>query len=444
VNLRGYWALYLITLHVVVMGVVARLFWNDYRPWIILIELFLAVTLATGLWLTSQQSRYEELTEIGEEFLREGDFSHLFVNSIHPDVNRFIQLYNRMIVTLREERLLSREQEKLLDQVVKSTPNGLITLDSEGTIEMVNPACVEMLGFPEKDLVGRRFTYFDTELTSKLASLRINQSMMLSVPGPRRIRVEHVEYFRESVSRSLFILTDLTQDLWASERRVYEQVIRTFSHEVNNTVGATNSILKSLLDFSDQIREGDRGDYENVLNVAIDRMDSLNSFMKGYTEIIKLPAPVREPVDLIAILNDLHTSFQPECRERNIQLELTYQRAVPQVMLDPTQFERAMMNILRNAIEAVSRDGKVILRVEKRPDGAVALTVEDDGPGIGQDVQSNLFTPFTSTKESGQGLGLVLVKEILTKHGFRFSLKTEPDGWTRFLVTMPLSAEVDT
>jgi len=437
---RRYWTVYLVFLHVLIMSVLALLFWQEYRPWIVAAELFLATTLAVGLWITFQHSRYDNLTEIGSDFIRERDFSHLFAESAHPDINRFITLYNRMIVTLREERLLKLEQEKLLDRVIDSTPSGLITLDSERVIEIINPAALGLLELPKEAVDGKRLDQLESEFAKRLAKLSVNQSEVYSLPGPRKVRVEHVHYFRESAQRSLYILTEMTHELWESERRVYEQVIRTFSHEVNNTVGATNSILQSVQEYAGQLGGEDRGDYVEALNVVVERMDSLNTFMRSYTDIVKLPTPVRVPVDLNERLKSIHSLFLLECGERNITFDLSVDEKTPRVMLDADQFERALINVLRNAVESVENGGRIILRLNRRPGGAIVVVVEDNGPGIDAEIQAELFTPFATSKTAGQGLGLVLVKEILTRHKMAFSLKTDSDGWTRFEMRIPANA----
>ena len=95
--------------------------------------------------------------------------------------------------------------------------------------------------------------------------------------------------------------------------------------------------------------------------------------------------------------------------------------------------EQVLVNVLRNAIDAVGRDGTVTVRTSaaaRRP----LLVVEDTGPGIPAEVQAALFTPFFSTKENGRGIGLTLAQEILTQHGFGFSLESQPGEPTRFTI----------
>jgi signal transduction histidine kinase len=119
-----------------------------------------------------------------------------------------------------------------------------------------------------------------------------------------------------------------------------------------------------------------------------------------------------------------------ERRRIAIVMELT---PTPPVSIDRTLMEQALVNILKNAIEAVDHDGRVVIRT-----GLTGtqpwLQIEDSGAGLAPEVRAHLFTPFFSTKGSGQGIGLTLVQEILTRHGFAFTLDGPEGGPTRFTI----------
>jgi C4-dicarboxylate-specific signal transduction histidine kinase len=105
------------------------------------------------------------------------------------------------------------------------------------------------------------------------------------------------------------------------------------------------------------------------------------------------------------------------------------------VLMDRGQMEQALLNILKNAVEAIVGDGTITLRVTSRS-ARTALAIEDSGAGISSEALANLFTPFFSTKPHGQGIGLTLVQEILAGHGFDYTLERTADDTTRFTVLM--------
>ena len=105
------------------------------------------------------------------------------------------------------------------------------------------------------------------------------------------------------------------------------------------------------------------------------------------------------------------------------------------VAIDRGQMEQALLNILKNAIEAIDGAGTIVIHTTVSA-GAVTLSIEDNGPGMSVEAQANLFTPFFSTKPHGQGIGLTLVQEILAGHGFDYGLERTGDGTTRFTIVL--------
>ena len=232
------------------------------------------------------------------------------------------------------------------------------------------------------------------------------------------------------------LIEELTAELNRSERETYEKLIRMMSHEVTNTVAATNSLLESCRTYAKEIAGAEsRADYENALNVLITRNRNLNEFTKGFSDLVKLPEPQRENGDVRALLHALRTMFRAELERRNIGLTLSVADDLPHVSMDRNQMDQVLMNVIKNAVEAIDRDGRIEI-VSARRAGFVDISVTDTGVGLSDEVKKQLFTPFYTSKKQGQGLGLTLVKEILTQHGFGFALTTA-EGKTRFRIEMP-------
>ena len=255
---------------------------------------------------------------------------------------------------------------------------------------------------------------------------------MLPLQG-QRVRCHKAQFLDRGFPRSFILMEELTEELRLSEKAAYEKVIRLLAHEVNNSTGAVNSLLHSCLNYKGQLREADRGDFENALQVAIDRIDHLSAFMRSFAEVVKLPAPHLQPVDLEALLRDIALLMRAECERRNIEWDWDIQTDLKRIPMDENQMEQAFVNILKNAVEAIGEGGRITIRLGKLQDRPFAV-VEDTGTGIDPEVAESLFTPFFSTKENRRGLGLTLVQEILSRHGFAFSLESPPDEPTRFTI----------
>jgi len=249
-----------------------------------------------------------------------------------------------------------------------------------------------------------------------------------------RIRGYHGVFLDRGFSRKFFLLEELIEELRRTEKAAYDKLIRIMAHEVNNSTAATTSLLQSCLNYSDQIRTQDRQDYENALQVVISRFDQLNRFMHGFAEVARLPPPRRHSYSLLRILQDVVLCLSGEAQKNGITWQWEVEGDIPPVSLDRIQMEQVFVNLLKNAMEAISGNGVITIRLGFHVD-RVTLVIEDTGCGMSPETQNNLFVPFFSTKAHGQGIGLTMVKEILLQHGFDFSLESKPDGPTRFTMS---------
>ena len=204
------------------------------------------------------------------------------------------------------------------------------------------------------------------------------------------------------------------------------------AHEVNNTIGPVNSIMQSALK-TDQLWEGDRNNtLKDALQVAVDRNQNLNLFMRNFADLVKLPAANRKPVDLHHLIRSVARLMEIKAGEKQVGFDFRLAEGPFIIIADQQQMEQVLINIIKNAVEAINVRGEVsfITRPHQR-----SLVIADTGAGIAEDHASDLFSPFFSTKKDGQGIGLTLVREILTNHDFGFSLKTVAENQTEFSIT---------
>ncbi|MBN1998727.1 HAMP domain-containing histidine kinase, partial [candidate division KSB1 bacterium] len=214
------------------------------------------------------------------------------------------------------------------------------------------------------------------------------------------------------------------------ESQAYEKVIRMMSHEVNNSVGSVNSILDSSIQFLGAINHEKMRDYIEALNVAKGRMSSLNIFTKRFADVVRIPPPDKRNCDLREILNRVLQSYQTDLAEKNITVSVDMVSHVS-IFFDIQQLELVLVNIVKNAIQAIFSNGKINIRFKKSP---LSLIFENDGEPIPPANQRKLFEPFFTTKKTGQGIGLTLIREILVNHECEFNLHTRQDGITEFKI----------
>jgi two-component system nitrogen regulation sensor histidine kinase NtrY len=429
VKLRQGLEFYLVAVHLLVAIVIAALMWQNHRTWILLLEAAVLVSALVGWRLVRAVRMPDELVRIGSEWMKEGDFSQSVRPAGTTDLRELVELFNGLFSRLRDERTRLREQNLFLDKVMSASPSGMITTDPALKIDFVNPAAAALLDRTISSLLGVQVE----QALPEAAAIKIGERWIESRGGGRRLRWSRAQFFDRSFPRHFFLIEDLTHELWTTEKQSYHRLIRTLSHEVNNTLGATGSILRSVLAYEQQLTQSDREDFTSALQVAAERGDNLVAFVKRYAEVVRVPPPAKQPVDFPVMLRQMVRLFEVECADRSIDMRVSVPTDLYLANIDSVQMEQVLVNVLRNAIEAVDRNGTISIRLQHNNDGAT-LRIEDSGPGLDPETRAGLFTPFFSTKAEGQGIGLTLVREILTAHGFAFDLESVPDGLTCFWI----------
>lgn len=434
-TLRLKFLIYLVTLHSVFAACVVWFLW-DRRVWLIAIEVFFVVSLSVGVWLLRAYFGPLKLIDSGAQYLKDGDFATRFRETGQKDMDRLVDVYNRMVDKLREERIRNEEQEQLLRKVMAESPGGVLTLDVDGKVDTVNPAAEALLNTDAAAMIGRPLDELGTRFAQELARIPRDESRLLSVRGRRRVRCQAATFMDRGFPRRFFILDELTDELHKTEKHAYEKLIRMMSHEVNNTSGAVQSLLQSCLVYRRQLAGEDREDFAQALEVAIQRTANLDQFMRGFANVVRLPQPVLQPSNPWEIASQVGLLFRDQCKASEIIWREEIESDLPQVDCDPVQLEQVLLNVAKNAVEAIQatkESGEIVVRGVRQGRRSL-LAVCDSGPGLSPEVQAHLFTPFFTTREKGQGIGLTMVQEILLAHGFDFTLENRAPTGARFTI----------
>lgn len=431
-SLRARFLAYLIVVHLLLAGLAAWLI-VEHRLWLFAVELVFVASFVVGLVLVRGFSRSLEFVRDSAQLLEDSDFMSRVREVGEGDIDRLIRVYNRMVGSLRDERVRLEEQQQFLARVLRESPGGILVLDFDRRVEMINPAAARLLQVRGADAVAAALDSIDRPLAVALDALPTGDSHIVSIWGGRRVRVTHGTFLDRGFRRSFYLLEELTEELRQSEKAAYEKLIRMLSHEVNNTVGASNSLLNSCLSYADQLAPDDRTDFERALGVVIGRTAQLNAFMRSFADVVRLRPPVRRDVDLGELVADVAALARAQAVPLAIEVRVEIEGRLAPVSIDRAQIEQALVNIAKNGLEAIGRDGTLTFRLFSR-DGVRVLEVEDTGSGISPSAREQLFTPFFSTKEGGQGIGLTLVQEILVNHDLDYALEGPSGGPTRFTI----------
>ena len=238
--------------------------------------------------------------------LEESDYTTRFRPTGQAEIDRLIEIYNRMADALRAERVRVREQHHFLQSLLEVSPSGAVILDHDGRVDFLNPAAAALLGPDVRPGVpgGRPATRRSARSSPRSTT---PPSAVVTLPGGRRAKASRGTFMDRGFSRTFLLIEELTEELRQAEKAAYEKLIRMLSHEVNNSVAASNSLLTSCLVFAEQLPGESRTDLEGALHVVMNRTAQLGAFMKAFADVVRLPEPRLGPCDLHDLLGHLAT-----------------------------------------------------------------------------------------------------------------------------------------
>lgn len=459
-KLEGRFAAYLVALHLPLFGC-AILLLPAQPLWFVLAEALLLASLALGWRLVRRALEPLAYTRRFHDLLQDQQYANRLAAPGARELDDLVGIFNTMLAALHRERLAIGEQQGFLDRLLEATPGAVLVFDFDGAISLMNASASALLGlelplgrplrhWTEGDgawtpALDARARERSRQLAAQLDALPLDDSRMLTDLEGRRYRARRGQFFDRGFARHFLMVEELTAELEDSERATYARLIRVLAHEVNNTVAATRSVLDSLLHYRGQLAAPDADDFATAILAVKRRNVSLGEFIDRFTTVVKMPPPELRPASLRDLMDDILWLNRDACNSRGIQLGWTRCDAVPAMALDVHLMEQALLNIVKNAVEAIDAGNAGhgtaggAIRLELADEGgSVRLSVIDSGGQLDATPVRQLFTPFFSTKKGGQGIGLMFVREVLSRHGCRWALAAGAPGETRFDIWFPV------
>ncbi len=404
------------------------------KKWLFLAsEVLLLVSLYFSYLLYNALIRSIDLMYMGSNAIRDRDFSVKFLPTGSKEMNELIGVYNTMIDTLGQERTKGEEQSIFLENLIAVSPIGIIVLDFDGEIEMINKNARQLL--PHKEgYTGLLLSELNHPVISGILKIESGESLIIKADGNKKYRCQMSNIVHKGFMRRFILIEDLTTELLNSEKEAYGKIIRMMAHEVNNSMGAVNSILNTIHQYGFEGADADP-ELKSGLETAIERNNNLTSFMKNYAQVIRIVPPFLQNIEVSKYLRNAVRLWTNICAEKNITIDTDGLDHEMMLDLDPIQMEQVISNILKNSIESIGENGEIHIGYLFDRKG---FFIRDNGAGISEETKDKLFSPFFSTKPYGQGVGLMLISEILQNHEAHFNLYSERN-WTSFEIWFDLN-----
>lgn len=322
---------------------------------------------------------------------------------------------------LREQYERVADEMEFLDKIFKTIDRGIIVLDERGFVSFSNPAAAQLLGMAPEDALPTLTVPLGKDSKHEFA---------VTYPEVRTLEMQTVPM----KSGTLVLLRDITaersrteEELRAGATRAVRELASGVAHEIGNPLNALSLNLQLL----------QREQPDNLLisecRAQINRLDGI---LKGFLQALRPSRPNLLPGSVAEPLKHCLTALGAQFEERQISVSLDISSALPMAAIDSAQLEQVFFNLLKNALEAMKPGGELALSLAA-DDNDIRISFRDSGAGMSAEQLAHLFEPYRTSKEHGNGLGLMISQRIVRDHGGSIDVESTEGAGTTFTVRIP-------
>lgn len=407
----------------------------------------------------------------GTRAVARGDFTQVQTVASRDELGMLTQSFNRMTRQLADARATAEEShDKLLEAnaylegVLASVTAGVVTLEPDLTVRLANPMAADILGAGRVELEHRPLAEWGVARAESEG-----QPPLAPREGLRHFAADMVRHFQESPTRPwreqvelstplgkrlilargtplspgeqpdyVLVLDDVTQLVQAQRDAAWGEAARRMAHEIKNPLTPIQLSAERLeAKLADRLEGPARDTLTRATATIVGQVAAMKSLVDAFAQYARLPSPRIERVDLNTLTREVLHLY-----EGGIPLELDLAAELPPVAGDPSLLRQVMVNLMKNAQEALHDRESPKIRVETRLEGdRIALVVEDNGPGFPEELKNRMFEPYATTKPRGTGLGLPVVKKIIEEHHGAIEVRNLDAGGARICIRLPVLAD---
>ncbi len=399
----------------------------------------------------------------GTRRVAEGELSFTIGSVADDEIGSLVNSFNKMTRDLRTSReQLELSARKLRDQnieieekrhymefVLKNVSAGVVTLDANGMVSTINKSAEKMLGVKSEEVLNKSFDKMLTvqnkdlaaEIMENLSLTRdasIEVALKLIIEGRPRSFLITVSALRDDTGQHMgivMVFDDLTELEKGQRMAAWREVARRIAHEVKNPLTPiTLSAQRLKRKYSQQLGESV---FEECTQIIIDQVDLIRNLVNEFSSFARFPSANPKPCDLVPTIEETIALYREG--HPNIKFEIQNTDDIPPLNLDRQQIKQALINLIDNAIGAITQDGIISFAVSHDPIlKRIRIEVADNGSGISNEDKTRLFEPNFSTKKTGMGLGLTIVSTIIADHNGVISVQDNIPHGAKFVIELPV------
>jgi PAS domain S-box-containing protein len=361
--------------------------------------------------------------------------------------------------------ITDRKQVELdLDRFFELSPEMLCIAGLDGYFKRLNPAFERTLGYPIRHLLQRPYIEFvhpdDRESTLAQAQRLSEGQQIISFENRYIARDGGVRWLSwtalpvEDEGVIYATARDITGDKLAEQRleklqselahvsriTTMGELATSLAHEVNQPLYAVCNYIQGCILRLEDDRLG-RDELIDTLHLVAREAERAGGIVKHMRDFLRKRPPDPHDADINRVLTDLKVLIEPDARRHKVELAYDLADGLPPVRIDRTQVEQVIVNLVRNAVEAMAEAGsatrRVTLATTRDGDGRVCVSVSDTGPGVSRQAADHLFNAFYTTKAQGMGMGLSISRSIVESHHGRLDHLPAPGGGATFQFRLP-------
>jgi nitrogen fixation/metabolism regulation signal transduction histidine kinase len=379
------------------------------------------------------------------ESVRYSDFISGFSsdNQLGKSFKDLNKAFNEVLEAFLRARSEKEEHWQYLNTVVQQVGTGLLSFDEEGNVELINATAKKYLRAPQIHNIAE-IKQSSEALYTLFLDIKPGASSLFQLDFKTNLAMNATELILRSSTYKLITMQNIQPELQQKEIESWQNLTRVLRHEIMNSITPIASLTSTMKDILVEDLDQQNGvfeigteavdDLQEGLDTIENRSQGLIRFIDAYRDYTSIPAPKLKTIVLAELIDHMANLLKIEIRKFSVDFEWDVEPQDLKISADEELMEQVMINMLKNAIEAVenNQDAKVSLKSFKDPEGHVIINIRDNGQGILPEAQEKIFIPFYTTKKTGSGIGLALSRQIMQLHNGSLTVESVTDEYTEF------------